>query len=111
MNSHTETVVALFHLIGGQMLIGKLDTSLPNNTLLLKEPYEVMAAPGPRGLSVSLVPFGAMFGALPPVQEVDVTDFALARAPVIPEQLLGQYTTATTGLVVAQRSSLELVKG
>jgi hypothetical protein len=104
-----ETQVALFHLIGGQIIIGKLEAER-TDALILHEPFEVLASPGPRGLAISLVPFGELFGALPPVPELDITDFALARSSLVPEQMLSQYTTATTGLVVAQRPGLELVK-
>lgn len=100
--------IVVARLVGGQTVIGKL---LPHDSIvILEDPMELFAAPAGGALRISMIPFGSLFGALPPVDQLDITNLELVPQIEAPQGMADEYIKLTSGIEVARSSKLQLVQ-
>ena len=104
-NNSTPSSIQVMHLVNGQTVIARVEEhgEGEDRQVIAVKPMVIFAAPGPGGrLSVSLVPFGSLFGVLPPVQALVLFDH-LVMCPLTdaPQALANEYLQATSGIAIA----------
>lgn len=104
--------IRIIHLVNGQTVVARIEETEVEaqgdqeggRMVVAVKPMVIFSSPGPGGrLSVSLVPFGSLFGVLPPVENLVLFDH-LVMCPMFeaPEHLANEYIKATSGIAIAQ---------
>ena len=90
--------IVIAYLSSGQVIVAK--RAMEDGQVVLQDPFELLVSPTQHGgLQASLMPFGTLFGALPPIKVLHRFD-TLTDLVDAPKAIEDQYLQASSGLIL-----------